>query len=160
MDNSPSLTAIILTYNEEIHLQRCLDSLKGVASKIIIIDSFSEDKTKEITETNGARFYQNPWTNHSVQFNWALENCPIKTNWIIRLDADEYLTPELQIEIKEKLSNLDDSISGIEIPLKRVFLNKHMKRGLGEIKMIRLFRKGKAKIENRWLRWSFLIGRY
>lgn len=147
----PSLTAIILTYNEEIHLQRCLDSLKGVAQDVFIIDSFSTDKTKEIAEHNKVHFYQNPWINHSIQFNWGLENCTINTEWIIRIDADEYLTPELKIEIINNLMQLSQNISGVELPLKRVFLNRHMKRGLGEIKMLRIFRKGKAKVENRWM---------
>nr|WP_315215441.1 glycosyltransferase family 2 protein [uncultured Flavobacterium sp.] len=148
---SSSLTAIILTYNEEIHLQRCLDSLKGVVQEIFIIDSYSTDTTPEIAQRNGAQLLQNPWVNYSKQFNWGLDNCPIHTDWILRLDADEYLTPELQIEISNKLHKLDDSISGIEIPLKRIFLNRHMKSGLGEIRMLRIFRKDKARLESRWM---------
>ncbi|MFZ2284910.1 MAG: glycosyltransferase family 2 protein [Lutibacter sp.] len=151
MNKIPTLTAIILTYNEEIHLQRCLDSLKGVAQEIFIIDSFSTDATQEIAIRNGAHFYQNPWVNHSVQFNWGLEHCPTQTDWILRLDADEYLTSELQTEIKDNLAMLEADISGVELPLKRVFLNRHMKRGLGEIRMLRIFRRGKARMENRWM---------
>ena len=151
MNKTPSLTAIILTYNEEIHLQRCLDSLKGVVQEIFIIDSYSTDKSQEIAERNGARFLQNPWVNHSLQFNWGLDNCSITTDWILRLDADEYLTPELQAEIKNNLAKLDADVSGVELPLKRVFLNRHMKRGLGEIRMLRIFRKDKARIESRWM---------
>lgn len=151
MNNTPSLTAIILTFNEEIHLQRCLDSLKGVVKEIFIIDSFSTDKTQEIAERNGAKFFQNPWVNYSIQYNWALDNCTVSSDWILRIDADEYLTPKLQVEIEEKLMQLDTDISGIEVPLKRVFLNKHMKWGLGEIRMLRIFRKGKARLESRWM---------
>lgn len=146
-----SLTAIILTYNEEIHLQRCLDSLKSVTREIFIIDSYSTDKTQEIAERNGAHFVQNPWVNYSLQFNWGLDICPITTDWILRIDADEYLTPELQAEIKNNLTKLEADISGVELPLKRVFLNRHMKRGLGEIRMLRIFRKDKARLESRWM---------
>lgn len=151
MDKVSSLTAIILTYNEEIHLQRCLDSLKDVVKEVFIIDSYSTDSTREIAKSNGAHFYQNPWVNYSLQFNWGIDNCSINTDWILRIDADEYLTPELQAEIKDNLPNLNTEISGIDVPLKRVFLNKHMKRGLGEIKMLRIFRKGKARLEDRWM---------
>jgi glycosyltransferase involved in cell wall biosynthesis len=148
---SSSLTAIILTYNEEIHLQRCLDSLKDVVQEIFIIDSYSTDATKEIAERNGAHFLQNPWVNYSTQFNWGLDNASVTTDWILRFDADEYLTPELQQEIKDNLSHINSDVSGIEVPLKRVFLNKHMKRGLGVIKMMRIFRKDKARLESRWM---------
>jgi glycosyltransferase involved in cell wall biosynthesis len=151
MNKTPSLTAIILTYNEEIHLQRCLDSLQGVVQEIFIIDSYSTDATKKIAESNGAHFLQNTWVNYSTQFNWGLENASVTTDWILRIDADEYLIPELQTEIKNNLSKLDTDVCGVEVPLKRVFLNRHMKRGLGEIRMMRIFRKDKARLENRWM---------
>ena len=73
----PSLAAIILTFNEEIHLQRCLNSLKLVCRKIIIVDSFSTDNTKKIALENNVDFYENPWRNYSSQFNWALNNCRV-----------------------------------------------------------------------------------
>lgn len=151
MNKTPSLTAIILTYNEEIHLQRCLDSLKGVAQEVFVIDSYSTDKTQEIAKRNGAHFLQNPWVNYSKQFNWGLDNSSIATDWILRIDADEYLTPELQAEIKNNLTKLNADVSGVELPLKRFFLNRHMKRGLGEIRMLRIFRKDKARLESRWM---------
>jgi glycosyltransferase involved in cell wall biosynthesis len=146
-----NISAIILCKNEEIHLQRCLDSLKSVVSEIFVIDSGSTDRTMVIAKSNGASIYENAWVNYSNQFNWALDNCHISTDWIIRIDADEYLTPELQLEIRIMLPILNDNVSGIEIPLKRVFLGRHMKRGLGQIKMVRIFRKGKSQLESRWM---------
>lgn len=151
MDKAPSVTAMILTYNEEIHLQRCLDSLKGVVQEIFIIDSYSTDATSEIAKRNGVHFLQNPWVNYSKQFNWGLDNSSVDTDWILRIDADEYLTPKLQEEIKNNLAKLEADVSGVEVPLKRVFLNRHMKRGLGEIRMLRIFRKDKARLESRWM---------
>ncbi len=151
MRNIPSLTAIVLTYNEEIHLDRCLNSLKNVCQQIIVIDSFSTDATKQIAIDNDVQFFENAWINHAEQFNWALDNCKIETNWVLRMDADEYLLPNLETEILTKLDTLDVTINGVEIYLKRFFLNKTMKRGLGKIKMMRLFRKGKARVENRWM---------
>jgi glycosyltransferase involved in cell wall biosynthesis len=146
-----SITAIILTYNEEIHLQRCIDSIKNICERIIVVDSFSKDATEKITEHNSIEFFENTFINHAAQFNWALENCKIETEWVLRIDADEYLLPELQSEISNKIGSLPKDVSGIEFFLRRVFLNRHIKRGLGKIKMIRLFRTNKAFVESRWM---------
>ena len=151
MNIKAPVTAIILTYNEEIHLQRCLNSLKNVCTNIIVIDSFSTDNTRNIAERNNVVFYENPWVNHAVQFNWALDNCDVTTDWVLRMDADEYLLPDLQNEILQKLNTIQEPVNGIDLYLRRVFLGRHMKRGLGKIKMMRLFRYGKARIENRWM---------
>lgn len=146
-----SITAIVLTYNEEIHLQRCLDSLQNICEQIIIVDSFSDDKTIEIAKKNGIRFVQNTWVNHAYQFNWALDNCDIKTDWILRFDADEYLSNELVNELNLKLNKLPKNISGITFPLRRVFLGREIKRGTGNIKLLRLFKNGNGRSENRWM---------
>ena len=82
MDKVTSLTAIILTYNEEIHLERCLKSLKDICKDIVIVDSFSNDKTEEIAKEYGARFYQNKWINYATQFNWDIDNTEINTEWV------------------------------------------------------------------------------
>lgn len=151
MNKKSSITAIILTYNEEIHLQRCIDSIKNICERIIVVDSFSTDSTEKIGEQNNVDFYQNKWINYATQFNWGLKNTSISSDWVLRIDADEYLLPELQSEISNKIDNVPEDISGIELYLRRVFLNRHIKRGLGKIKMIRLFRTNKAFVENRWM---------
>jgi glycosyltransferase involved in cell wall biosynthesis len=151
MSKKLSITAIILTYNEEIHLQRCIDSIKNICEKIIVIDSFSKDSTEKIVKQNNVDFYQNKWVNYATQFNWGLKNTSISSDWVLRIDADEYLLPELQLEISDKIENLPKNISGIELFLRRFFLGRHIKRGLGNIKMIRLFRTNKAFVESRWM---------
>jgi len=83
------------------------------------------------------------------QFNWALDNLPIQTKWVLRLDADEYLCPELIVEIKSKLETLPDDVTGVAFHLRRVFMGRVIRRGLPRIKMIRLFRFGKARCEQR-----------
>jgi len=95
------VSVIILTFNEEIHLRRCLENVKQITDKIFIVDSFSTDNTQKIAEDFGVNFFQNKWENsHAKQLNWALENLPIDTPWILRVDADEYFTPELIQEIQ------------------------------------------------------------
>ncbi len=98
------ISVIVLTYNEEMHIERCISSVKSIATQIYVVDSFSKDKTIEIANKLGAQVYQNKWkNNYAKQFNWALENLPIQTTWIMRLDADEYISPELAEEINQKL---------------------------------------------------------
>jgi glycosyltransferase involved in cell wall biosynthesis len=147
------LSVIILTYNEEIHIRRCLENVKKLTSKIYIVDSFSNDNTVKIAEELGAEVYQNKWENNfAKQLNWGIDNLPINTPWVLRIDADEYLTPELIQEIQTKLPTIGDDVSGITILLRRVFLGRHIKKGgTGKIPMLRIFRHGKAHCEMRWM---------
>ena len=144
------ISVIILTYNEEIHIKRCLDRISPFVKSVFIVDSFSTDRTLEIAkEYKNVTVLQNKWTNYATQFNWALENSEIDTKWVLRLDADEYLTTELIEELKEKLPNLEQDITGIVFPLRRVFLGRTIRRGMNQVKLLRLFRNGKAKSEVR-----------
>lgn len=147
-----NISAIVLTYNEEIHIKRCIENLKLITDKIFVIDSFSTDSTTNIAKGLGAEVLFNKWENsYSKQFNWALKNAPIKTDWVIRIDADEYLDNKLIDEINNKLPKVSDNVSGIEICLDRFFLKRRIKFGLGKISQIRLFRYGKAICEPRMM---------
>ena len=99
VDNVQDVTFIILTKNEEINLPDCLESIKGFAKRIIIIDSGSTDKTIEIAKKYNADIYEHHFENYARQFNWAIDNTNITTKWTFRLDADERLTPELCKEL-------------------------------------------------------------
>lgn len=146
------ISVIILTFNEEIHIRRCIENVKPIAKEIFVIDSFSTDKTCEIAESLGAKVYQNKWENsHAKQFNWALDNLPVTTKWILRLDADEYLTNDLAVELSKKLNFLNDNVTGIILPLKRVFMGRHIKHGVGRILLLRIFRYQHAVCEARWM---------
>ena len=150
MKNNLNIAVIILTYNEKIHIERCINSVKSIAADIIVIDSFSTDNTVELAENIGARVLQNKWeNNHAKQLNWGLKNANIKSDWILRIDADEIITPELSKEITDKLPNLSNSTNGVVLPLYNVFMGKTIKRGTGVLKILRLFRNGKAFCENR-----------
>lgn len=77
------ISVIILTYNEEIHIRRCLENVKKFAKEVFIIDSYSTDKTLEIAKEYGAVILQNKWeNNYAKQLNWGLKNAPIKSKWI------------------------------------------------------------------------------
>lgn len=144
------LTVIILTKDEKIHIKRCLDHLKSLTDKIIVVDSQSSDGTQEIAKAMGAEVIEHNWLgNQAAQFNWALDNLKIDTKWILRLDADEYLLPELINEIKRNLSNIPDNVSGIFLKRRHIFLNKWMRGGIYPVKLLRLFRYGHGKYEQR-----------
>lgn len=93
------LTVAIITFNEEVNIARCLDSVKDIADEILVVDSFSTDKTEEICLKYGARFIKNPFAGHIEQKNFALKNSI--HDYVLSLDADELLSIELQDEIKK-----------------------------------------------------------
>lgn len=149
--SKPDISIIILTYNEQIHIQRCLKKIAPVAKNVFVIDSFSTDKTVEIAEAMGAKVFQRPWINYGDQFQWGLDNCPIDTKWTMRLDADEYLDDDLINELLIKIVGIPNDITGVCFRLNYKFLNRHIKYGDRNLVLLRLWRTGMAKIENRWM---------
>lgn len=145
------LTVVILTYNEERHIARCIESVKPIAKRIILVDCFSTDGTKAIAESMGAEVMEHEWPgNQAEQFNWTLDHVSIQTSWVLRLDADEYLTPALMAEMQEKLPSIDQDVSAVLLPLRRAFQGRVLKHGIAKgVKMVRLFRTGKVRYEQR-----------
>ena len=144
------LTAIILTFNESMHLRRCLESLKGLVDTVVVVDCFSTDNTIEIAKSFNALILQRRWTNHADQFNWALTQLSDDTEWILRIDADEYLTTGLVAEIKAKLPTIGADVNGIFINRRMAFQRKLISHGgVFPIRIIRLFRFGYGQCEQR-----------
>jgi len=142
------VSVIILTYNEELNLENCLKSISNWASEIFIVDSYSTDKTLAIAKKYNCKIIQHAFANQAKQFNWALDNLEIKNNWILRLDADEYLTEELKNEITEKLKNVAPDINGFYIKRRIYFMNRWIKHaGVYPLWLLRLFKYGKGKSE-------------
>ena len=147
-----TITAIILTFNEEKHLERCLKSIQGVVDRIVVVDCFSADGTVDIGRAYGAKVLQNSWVNHATQFNWALAQLDTSANWILRIDADEVLSPQLAAEIKAKIQSLSADISGVYLNRRMTFLGKLIRHGgVFPVKVLRLFRYGRGECENRWM---------
>jgi len=99
----PELSVVIITFNEERNIARCIDSVKSVADDIVIVDSYSTDKTREIAEAKGARFVLHQFPGHIEQKNWAITQA--KYPFILSLDADEALSKELEnsiLDVKNK----------------------------------------------------------
>ena len=152
------LTAIILTFNEELHLARALSSISGLADEVFVIDSFSTDQTLEIAESHGARVLQHAFVNQAKQFQWALDHAPISGEWVLRLDADEIIEADLADNIRRTLPSLPQDITGINLKRKHIFMGRWIRHG-GRYPMtlLRIFRRGMARVEDRWMDEHILI---
>jgi glycosyltransferase involved in cell wall biosynthesis len=146
------IAVIILTYNEECHIERAIRSVKMFAREIFVIDSFSSDRTVEIAKAADAQVLQNTFVNQSRQFQWALENAPISAGWILRLDADEIIEADLAAEIELKLPTLPQDVVGVVLKRKHIFMDRWIKHGgRYPLLMIRIFRRGHGRTEDRWI---------
>lgn len=103
MESSIKLSGVVITYNEEKNIRRCLESLQGVCDEIVVVDSFSTDDTKAICEQFNLRFIENKFGGHIEQKNFAMEQA--SHNHVLSLDADEALSDELKAEIKKVKQN-------------------------------------------------------
>jgi glycosyltransferase involved in cell wall biosynthesis len=146
------ITFVILTFNEEQHIERCIRSAKKVSDKIIIVDSCSNDNTVNLAEKLGAKIVTNPWVNYATQFNFALDNCDIDTNWIFRLDADEVISESLVNSLLTNIPTVTENVSGFYVKRRIDFLGKAIKYGgIYPGLMLRLFRKQHGRCEVRWM---------
>lgn len=135
-----TLSVIVITLNEEKNIGRCLESVRWV-DEIIVVDSGSTDKTKEIAESYQAKVYHQDWLGFGAQKNKALEYTT--KEWILWLDADERMTPELSDSIKVEINNSESD--AYKMNRTSFFLGKRIKHGdWGRDKVVRLFKKGKA----------------
>ena len=148
MNMNKDITVIILTKNEEKNIKKCIDSAWQIAQRILVIDCGSEDKTAQLAKDNGAEVFTHAWEGHAKQFNWALDNCDIKTKWVFRLDADESISEELANEINKKTA--DTTVSGFKMRWRVYFMNKWIKHG-GTHKpyFLRLFVYGRGRVEEK-----------
>jgi glycosyltransferase involved in cell wall biosynthesis len=146
------LAVVILTHNEERHIARALASVAGIAREVFVIDSFSTDRTVELAQTQGATVLQRQFVNYAKQFQWALDNAPISAEWIMRLDADEVIEPDLAERIRDQLPALPDQIVGVNLKRKHIFLGRWIRHGgRYPLVLLRIWRRGQGRIEDRWM---------
>lgn len=172
------LAVIILTKNEQLHIKRCLEKLAPLeARQIFVVDCFSTDGSDKIAAEMGATVVQHEWPGlYAKQFNWALDNLPIKSNWVLRLDADEYLYSDAIDEVKSLLPKWDgekvtDGISpersencgaislegclphdvtSLSLSRARVFCGRKIRfGGTAHIPMVRFFKYGIGRCQDR-----------
>jgi len=146
------IAAIILTKNEERDLPACLESLHGLTSEIHVVDSGSDDRTAVIAREFGASVTFHPFTNQAQQFNWALGALSIGAGWVLRIDADERVTPELASSLVGLLPRLRPGVNGVLLPRRIHFLGRPIRWGDSyPVWILRLFRRGTGKSEEAWM---------
>lgn len=123
------LSVIILTKNEAANLPTCLASLAPLKAEIFIVDSGSTDQTIEVAQKSNCQIFYHAWENYAKQMNWALENLPITAPWIMRLDADERLTPELATELNQVLPASPVSTTGYQVKRRVFFMGRWIRHG-------------------------------
>jgi len=156
------IAVIILTKDECIHIKRCLDKLAPLEPRqIFIVDCHSTDGTQKIAQDAGATIVERQWPGlYAKQFNWALDNLPIESKWVLRLDADEYLYPETIDEVKSLLPRVDEGkpnsgklppdVTSLSISLTRIFCGSKIRfGGTAHIPMIRFFKHGIGRCQDR-----------
>lgn len=141
------ISVIILTFNEERNLPTLLDSLGKLPLQMWVVDSGSTDRTLDIATAGGASVVHHPFEGHSRQWNWALASLPIKTDWVLALDSDQRLTPELCVEITLVLQQPLD-VNGFFINRRQIFLGRWIKHGGYYPKyLLKLFRREAVSVD-------------
>ncbi|OUP99092.1 glycosyltransferase family 2 protein [Thomasclavelia spiroformis] len=145
------LTTIILTYNEERNIANAINSVKKLAKRIVVVDSFSTDKTIEIAKSLGAEIIEHEFENQAKQFIYAINHLKIDTQWIMRLDADEIISKKASKEIEEIcFFNKDTDINGIVVRFEVNFLGKKLRHGgIYPFKKMIIYKKNKGYMEDR-----------
>lgn len=154
----PSITAIVLAFNEEVHIARCLERLWPVVERIVVIDSGSSDGTAQIARGLGAEVLDHAFVNHAAQLQWGIDNAGITTDWIIRIDCDEYLEQGLIDEIVRETPNLPDTVSALDFKLKVIFRGRFIRwGGYYRTLLTRMWRRGRGRMEQRWMDERLLV---
>ncbi len=144
------LTALVLTKNEEINIRDCLESVRGFASRAVVVDSGSTDRTVEIARELGADIYVHPFENNARQLNWGIDHTGMDTKWILRLDADERFTPELCALLEEQMRvHADDDVNGFILEAWFYFLGKRLTHSGDTKRKLMVFKRGIGRIEDR-----------
>lgn len=144
------ISVLIPTYNEEVNLTDCLASLVDWAGEIIVIDSFSTDRTVELARSFGAQVVTHEFLTPAQQKNWALEHLPIQNDWVLFLDADERVPPALREEMAQMILQDGNGYDGFWMRYRLMFYGKWIRHcGWYPVWLLRLVRRSKARWEDR-----------
>jgi glycosyltransferase involved in cell wall biosynthesis len=143
------VSAMIFTLDEEIHLPSCLESLRWT-DDVIVVDSFSQDRTAEIARAAGARLFQHAFEGFGKQRMWALENTQPKYDWVLILDADERVMPELADEMAERIPKTPESVGAYRLKRRFHMWGRWLRySSLYPTWVVRLVKKGRVHYVNR-----------
>lgn len=148
----PTLAAIVLTKNEERDLPACLESLRDLTTEIYVVDSGSTDRTVAIAQEYGAQVLFHDFTSHASQLNWAMDNIPSKSEWVLRIDADERISHRQCQEIRKSLHGAGADVTGFELARRIRFLGRDLRYGSTyPIWLLRIWRSGYGRCEDLWM---------
>jgi len=146
--DAPKIDVVIPTRNEARHIALAVGSAKTLG-KVFVLDSLSTDNTQELARDAGAEVYENPFVSYAKQKNWGLENLPLTGDWVYILDADELIPTTLRDEIFRVTSD-PGKTAGYYINRRLFLFGRHIRHGgLYPSWNLRLFRRGKARYEDR-----------
>jgi len=143
------ISLVVLTFNEEENLERCLQSAAPLCQEVFVVDSGSTDRTIDIARRYG-RVVQHPFETHALQWKWALENLPLSNEWVLALDADQHLTRELAAEIRTLFSqgNVREDIDGFFLSRRQIFKGQWIRHGGYYPKyLLKLFRASRVQMD-------------
>lgn len=123
------LTIIFITFQEEMNIQECVWNAQEITDNIFFVDSFSTDQTQSLLMEMGITFVEHEFISYHDKRNWAQRNNPFKTEWVLHLDADERLTPELVAWLNNKFPIMKEKFDGFMFSRKTLFLNKWIRFG-------------------------------
>lgn len=156
----PELSVIILTYNEARNIRKCLESLRGLTEAVFVVDSGSTDETASICREHGVEVHEHPFTSHAEQFNWGLDNLPLRTDWVMRLDADEEVTPELATALQIFLASPPAGVTGINVRRRVYFLGRWIRHGgYYPTWLLRVFQRGAGRCESTLMDEHIIVDR-
>jgi len=153
--NNVKISAVIITLNEEENIQECIDSVKDVVDEIVVVDSFSIDKTEEICRNNGVKFLQHKWEGYGSQKNWG--NQQATYDYILSLDADERISDGLKnaiLVVKKKWQYDVYSVNRLTY-----FHEQRIKYGLYPDRQLRLFDRRKTQWNDNRVHERIITGR-
>lgn len=154
-----ALSVLILTHNEEKNIDKCIASILPLTPHVFIVDSGSDDRTLEICARRGVTVAHHPWKNYASQFNWGLDHFDFPDGWIMRMDADEELTPELVEAVRGFLREPPADVSGVWVRRRVHFMGRWIRHGgYYPVWLLRVFRKGLGRCEERWMDEHIVLG--
>jgi len=145
-----NLAVIVLTWNEEWNLPRCLESLAPLGCPTFIVDSGSTDATLEIAARYGAGCFHHPFRTHTDQWSWALSNLPLENDWVLGLDSDQRLTPELAGELKSTFAAaIAPDVDGFYLTRRQIFRGRWIRHGgYYPKRLLKIFRREKILFDS------------
>jgi glycosyltransferase involved in cell wall biosynthesis len=170
-NSNVELVAVIVTYNEEANVERALRSVHGLCP-IVVVDSGSTDRTEEICRRYTDHFLTHRYENHAKQWSWAIDNCPVPAKWVLALDADFEILPDLRNKLQNELKQVPDDVDGIYVVHRYVFGGSEIRFGGAKKYWMRVVRRGSVSpdlsdlvdfrftVNRRTINWNAIVREY